>query len=125
MAWYRRSIGSNPNYSLTHFFLGGCLARLGQLAEARASVQAGLALDRASPLGASKPAGRANTPDTWPGTRAISKACAKRVCRKVEMRAGMSELRCGEGVSLIGVMGARLTGRGERAGRSLSLSQAF
>jgi hypothetical protein len=30
---------------LTHFFLGGCLARLGQIAEARASVQAGLALD--------------------------------------------------------------------------------
>jgi TolB-like protein/class 3 adenylate cyclase/Tfp pilus assembly protein PilF len=45
VAWYRRSIGSNPNYSLTHFFLGGCLARLGQVVEARASVQAGLALD--------------------------------------------------------------------------------
>jgi TolB-like protein/class 3 adenylate cyclase/Flp pilus assembly protein TadD len=45
VAWFRRSIESNGNYSLSHFHLAAALAHLGRLDEARAEVQAGLALD--------------------------------------------------------------------------------
>ena len=45
VAWYRRSIESNGNFSLSHFHLAAALAHLGRLDEARAEVQAGLALD--------------------------------------------------------------------------------
>jgi tetratricopeptide (TPR) repeat protein len=45
VAWYRRSIESNGNYSLSHFHLAAALAHLGRLDEARAEVQAGIALD--------------------------------------------------------------------------------
>ena len=43
--WMRRSLDANRNYSATHFDLAGALARVGRIAEARASVSAGLALD--------------------------------------------------------------------------------
>jgi TolB-like protein len=44
--WYRRSIETNRNVApFVHFFLAAALAHLGRIAEARASVQAGLALD--------------------------------------------------------------------------------
>jgi TolB-like protein/tetratricopeptide (TPR) repeat protein len=45
VAWLRRSIEANRNFPFTHFFLAAVLASLGALDEARASVQAGLALD--------------------------------------------------------------------------------
>src|SRR5215831_6471344 len=38
-------LDANRNYSLAHFHLAATLARLGELSEARAAVQAGLALD--------------------------------------------------------------------------------
>ena len=41
----RRSLDANRNYSATHSDLAAVLARLGRLDEARASVNAGLALD--------------------------------------------------------------------------------
>jgi len=43
--WMRRSLDANRNYSVTHFDLAAALARLGELDEARAAAQAGLALD--------------------------------------------------------------------------------
>jgi TolB-like protein/class 3 adenylate cyclase len=43
--WMRRSLDANRNYSATYFDLAALLARLGRLDEARASVNAGLALD--------------------------------------------------------------------------------
>jgi TolB-like protein/class 3 adenylate cyclase/Tfp pilus assembly protein PilF len=45
VAWMRRSLDANRNYSATHFDVAGALARLGRLDEARAAVKAGLALD--------------------------------------------------------------------------------
>ena len=45
VAWLRRSIEANRNYPLAHFLLAAALALLGSLDEARAAVQAGLALD--------------------------------------------------------------------------------
>jgi tetratricopeptide (TPR) repeat protein len=45
VAWLRRSIEANRNYSITHFVLAIALALLGAREEARAAVQAGLALD--------------------------------------------------------------------------------
>jgi TolB-like protein/class 3 adenylate cyclase len=47
VVWLRRGIDANRNYSGAHFHLGAALARLGELAEARAAVEAGLALDPA------------------------------------------------------------------------------
>jgi len=43
--WMRRGLDANRNYSFAHFQLGAALARLGELDQARAAVQAGLALD--------------------------------------------------------------------------------
>jgi hypothetical protein len=43
--WMRRGIDLNRNYSIAHFFLAAALARLGELDESRAAVNAGLALD--------------------------------------------------------------------------------
>jgi TolB-like protein len=45
VVWLRRCLDANRNYPMGHFLLGAALARLGELDEARAAVQAGLALD--------------------------------------------------------------------------------
>jgi len=45
IVWLRRAIDANRNHSTAHFDLAAVLARLGELDEARATVQAGLALD--------------------------------------------------------------------------------
>jgi tetratricopeptide (TPR) repeat protein len=45
VAWVRRSIEANRNFPIAHFQLATGLALLGSLDEARATVQAGLALD--------------------------------------------------------------------------------
>jgi len=45
VVWLRRGLDVNRNYSVTHFDLAALLARLGKLDEARAAVNAGLALD--------------------------------------------------------------------------------
>ena len=45
VVWLRRGLDANRNYSVAHFDLAAVLARLGELDEARAAVQAGLALD--------------------------------------------------------------------------------
>ena len=44
VAWLRRSVEANRNYPLAHFYLAVALAYTGELDEARAAVQAGLAL---------------------------------------------------------------------------------
>jgi TolB-like protein len=45
VVWMRRGLDANRNYSVTHLDLAAVLARLGRLDEARAAVNAGLALD--------------------------------------------------------------------------------
>jgi tetratricopeptide (TPR) repeat protein len=45
VALLRRAIQTNQNYSLAHFWLASALAHLGRLEEARATTQAGLALN--------------------------------------------------------------------------------
>ncbi len=45
VAWLRRGLDANRNYSVAHFHLAAALARLGELDQARSPVQAGLALD--------------------------------------------------------------------------------
>ena len=45
VVWMRRGLDANRNYSVTHFDLAAVLARVGKLDEARAAVNAGLALD--------------------------------------------------------------------------------
>ncbi len=44
VAWLRRSIEVNRNYPLAHFYLAAALAHLGDMAEARVAVRAGLQL---------------------------------------------------------------------------------
>ena len=44
-AWLRRSIEANRNFAIGHFMLAAALGLLGALDEARAVVNAGLALD--------------------------------------------------------------------------------
>ena len=44
-AWQRRSIETNPHYSIAQFHLASALAHLGRMEEARAAAQAGLAID--------------------------------------------------------------------------------
>jgi len=45
VAWLRRSIEANRNFRNAHVYLAAALAQLGRLDEARAAVQATLALD--------------------------------------------------------------------------------
>jgi len=45
VTWFRRSIETNRNFPLVHFFLAAALAHLERLEEARPAVQAGLTLD--------------------------------------------------------------------------------
>jgi tetratricopeptide (TPR) repeat protein len=45
VAWLRRGLEANRNYSVAHFYLAAALARLGETCQARVAVQAGLALD--------------------------------------------------------------------------------
>jgi TolB-like protein/class 3 adenylate cyclase/Flp pilus assembly protein TadD len=45
IVWLRRALDANRNHSTAHFVLAAALARLGELDEARATVQAGFALD--------------------------------------------------------------------------------
>jgi hypothetical protein len=47
VAWCRRSIEANRNFPPAHFMLGGALANLGRLDEARSAVKAGLTLNPA------------------------------------------------------------------------------
>jgi TolB-like protein/class 3 adenylate cyclase len=45
VSWFRRSIEANRNFATAHFNLAAALACLGELVEARASTQSGLALN--------------------------------------------------------------------------------
>jgi tetratricopeptide (TPR) repeat protein len=45
VAWLRRSLDANRNFSIAHFLLAATLARIAELDQAHAAVQAGLALD--------------------------------------------------------------------------------
>jgi len=45
IVWLRRSIEANRNYNFPHFLLAAALAHVGELDEARASAQAGLAIN--------------------------------------------------------------------------------
>ncbi len=51
IVWLRRSIETNRNYSVSHFFLAAALAHLGQMEEARAAVEAGLTFDPGFTIG--------------------------------------------------------------------------
>ena len=45
LVWLRRSLEANRNYPFAHFYLAVALAHVGELDEARATAQAGLALN--------------------------------------------------------------------------------
>jgi TolB-like protein len=80
-AWLRRSLEANRNYPLAHFQLAASLALLGSLEEARAAVQAGLALNPAFTLRRSR--GRMSDDPTY-------RAGAKRIYEGMQI-AGVPE----------------------------------
>ena len=51
VAWLRRSLDANRNFPIAHFVLAAALVRIAELDQARASVQAGLALDPSFTVG--------------------------------------------------------------------------
>ena len=59
--WMRRGLDANRNYSTGHFYLAAALARRGELDEARAEVQAGLALDPSFTIRRFRDASNANS----------------------------------------------------------------
>ena len=62
LVWLRRSLEANRNYPVGHFYLAAALALVGELDEARAIVQAGLALNPSFTIRRF----RANTPSNHP-----------------------------------------------------------
>jgi TolB-like protein len=62
LVWLRRSLEANRNYPMAHFYLAAFLALVGELDEARATAQAGLALNP----GFSIRRFRTNTPSNHP-----------------------------------------------------------
>ena len=62
VAWLRRAIETNRNYPPAHFWLAAALAHLGQLDEARAATQAGLALNPTFTISRSRPGASSDNP---------------------------------------------------------------
>jgi TolB-like protein/class 3 adenylate cyclase len=67
VAWFRRSIEANRNYSHPHFALAAALAQLGRLEEARSALKTGLALDPAFVISRMQAnlAARSDNPTFW------------------------------------------------------------
>jgi tetratricopeptide (TPR) repeat protein len=63
VAWCRRSIEANRNYTSTYFHLAAALAHLGRLDEAHSAAKAGLALDPAFSISCTRAARTARTDD--------------------------------------------------------------
>ena len=63
VAWCRRSIEANRNYTAVYFHLAAALAHLGRLDEAHSAVKAGLALDPAFSISRARAARTARTDD--------------------------------------------------------------
>ncbi|WP_456822250.1 hypothetical protein [Bradyrhizobium sp. USDA 4502] len=83
IAGLRRSLEANRNFSIVHFQLAAVLARLGTIEEARATAQAGLALD---PLFTIR---RFRTANTWIDNPAVL-AGRERQCEGLRL-AGVPE----------------------------------
>jgi tetratricopeptide (TPR) repeat protein len=62
IVWLRRSLEANRNYPIGYFYLAAVLAHVGELGEARAAAQAGLALNRSFSIRRY----RTNTPSNHP-----------------------------------------------------------
>jgi TolB-like protein/class 3 adenylate cyclase len=82
IVWLRRSLEANRNYPLAHFYLAAVLAHVGELDEARATAQAGLALNPSFSIRRF----RTNTPSNHP----VYLAGRERVCEGMRM-AGVPE----------------------------------
>ena len=63
VVWLKRSIETNRNYSVSHFFLAAAFAHLGRMEEARSAVETGLTFDPSFTIGRR----RANPFSTSPG----------------------------------------------------------
>jgi tetratricopeptide (TPR) repeat protein len=64
VAWCRRSIEANRNYTAVYFHLAAALAQLGRLDEAHSAVKTGLALDPAFSISRTRAARTARTDDS-------------------------------------------------------------
>jgi TolB-like protein len=82
MVWLRRSLQANPNYHLAHLYLAAVLAHVGELDEARAAANSGLALNPSFSIRRF----RTNTPSNHP----VYLSGRERVCEGLRM-AGLPE----------------------------------
>jgi TolB-like protein/Flp pilus assembly protein TadD len=82
IVWLRRSLEANRNYPAAHFYLAAVLAQVGELDEARATAQAGLALNPSFSIRRH----RTNSPSDHP----VYLAGRERVCGGLRM-AGVPE----------------------------------
>ncbi len=82
LVWLHRSLEANRNYPLAHFYLAAVLAHVGDLDEARATAQAGLALNPSFSIRRF----RINTPSNHP----VYLAGRERLCEGLRM-AGVPE----------------------------------
>ena len=82
LAWFRRGLEINRNYSLAHFLLAAALALLGHLNEAQAATQVGLSLDPGFTL--------RRVRDNQSGTHPIYVAASQRIYKAMRM-AGVPE----------------------------------
>jgi TolB-like protein/class 3 adenylate cyclase len=62
VTWLRRSIETNPNFPMSHFFLAAALAHLGRLPEAQSEVQAGLAMNPTFTIARLRASGSSDNP---------------------------------------------------------------
>jgi tetratricopeptide (TPR) repeat protein len=95
---YHRSFELNPNYPNAHFNLVAALVELGRLDEARAEVQAGLALNPGFTIRRYRAATQATIRFSLKDASGSSKTCAKPGCRRDERNPearGDLGLRCG------------------------------
>jgi TolB-like protein/class 3 adenylate cyclase/Flp pilus assembly protein TadD len=71
VAWLRRSIETNTNFSSSHFGLAAALARLGRLAEARSEARAGLSINPAFTISRMRASGSSDNPTAVAGRERI------------------------------------------------------
>jgi tetratricopeptide (TPR) repeat protein len=84
VTWYRRSIESNGNFSLSHLYLAAALTHLGRLEEAQAEVKGGLALDPEFTLRRFHAGRQATIRSFWLCANACMMVCARPECRRDE-----------------------------------------
>ena len=93
VAWLRRSIETNRNVPLAHFYLAVALAQLGLLDEARATAQAGLRLDSGSTIRRFRAGAASDNPKFIAGRERMYEGMRRLGYRRARLMSATSHLR--------------------------------